>query len=131
MNRVTHFEVQADDIERAKKFYQETFGWKIENWMSAAKGDPMDYWGLVSGEPDKGPGINGGLYQRPPDNKLYTFDCTIQVDDIDKAIEAVKKNGGIITREKMELKNIGWFASCKDTEGNRFALMQSTNKKGV
>lgn len=126
-NRVSHFEIQADDLERAKAFYEKAFGWKIEKWMSKEKGG-MDYWGLVSGTKEE-PGINGGLYQRPADNPLHTFDCTIQVDDIDKAVQAVKDNGGTIRQEKMEMPGLGWFARATDPEGNIFALMQMTEYK--
>lgn len=124
MNRVIHFEIQADDIERAKKFYADVLGWKIEQMMTKEKGG-MDYWGITTG--DSVPGINGGLYQRAEGNdKFYLFDCTVEVADIDKAIEAVKAAGGSITREKGEIPGVGWFASAKDTEGNRFGLMQPT-----
>ncbi len=123
-NRVIHFEVQADDIERAKKFYEDAFGWKVTMMMSADKGG-MDYWGLTTG-PKESPGINGGMYKRGKD-KLYTYDCTIMVDDIDKAIEDVKKNGGKITKEKDQIPGVGWFAGALDTEGNRLGLMQATD----
>jgi uncharacterized protein len=123
-NRVIHFEIQADDIQRAKSFYENVFNWEIKQWMKAEESG-MDYWGLVTG-PDGTPGINGGLYQRPPENRLATFDCTVQVDDIDKAIEDVKKNGGIIRGEKMEIPAVGWFVGGTDTEGNRFGIMQPT-----
>jgi hypothetical protein len=126
MNRLIHFEIQADDVERAKKFYEAVLGWKIERAMSTEKGDQMDYWLLNTGE---GPGISGGMYKRPLDEKIYTYDGTVLIEDIDKAVEAVKANGGTITREKSELKGVGWFASAKDTEGNRFALMQATDWK--
>lgn len=124
---VVHFEIQADDIDRAKKFYQQVFGWKIEQMMTKEKGG-MDYWGLTT-RPDGQPGINGGMYERPKDDKLTTFDCTVQVDDIDAAVAAVKKNGGIIRREKGEIPGVGWFAAATDTEGNRFGLMQPTQWK--
>lgn len=123
-SRVIHFEIQADDVQRAKAFYEKAFGWEISQWMKAEEGG-MDYWGLVTG-PEGTPGINGGLYQRPADNPLHTYDCTIQVDDIDKAIEDVKNNGGLIRGEKMEIPGVGWFAGGTDTEGNRFGLMQPT-----
>lgn len=126
MGRVIHFEIQADDIERAKKFYENVLGWKIEKWMSKDQGGMMDYWGIHTGE-EGTPGINGGLYQRPAEDKLYLYDCTVQVDDLDKAIEAVKANGGTITREKSEIPGVGLFAGAKDTEGNRFGLMQATD----
>ena len=126
MNRVTHFEIQADNMERAKNFYQTVFGWKVEQWMTKEK-DGMDYWGFITGE--SAPGINGGLYERPKEeNKFYLFDCTIDVEDLDKAIESVKANGGMIVKEKSEIAGVGWFATAKDTEGNRFGLMQATGK---
>jgi predicted enzyme related to lactoylglutathione lyase len=124
-NRVVHFEIQADDVNRAKNFYKKAFGWEINQMMKAEEGG-MDYWGLKTGE-DGTPGINGGLYQRPADNKLFTYDCTLQVPDIDKAIEAVKKNGGTIRGEKMEIPGVGWFIGGTDTEGNRFGIMQPTD----
>jgi uncharacterized protein len=125
MNRVIHFEIQADDVERAKKFYEKALGWKIEKYMSEKDTGMMDYWMVMTG-PDGTPGINGGMYKRPADDKLYTYDCTVLVEDIDKATEAVKANGGMITREKSELAGVGWFVGAKDTEGNRVALMQAT-----
>ena len=124
MNRVVHFEIQADNVERAKKFYENVLGWKIEKYMSEQDSGMMDYWLVMTG-PDGTPGINGGIYNRPSDDKLYTFDCTVEVKDIDKAIAAVKSNGGEIMRNKSELPGVGWFAGVKDTEGNRFALMQA------
>lgn len=124
---VIHFEIQADDLGRAKKFYEQAFGWKVEQMMKKEDGG-MDYWGLTTRDAGT-PGINGGLYQRPAENKLNTFDCTIQVADIDKAIEAVKKSGGKITREKSEMTGVGFFAQGTDTEGNVFGIMQPTEWK--
>jgi predicted enzyme related to lactoylglutathione lyase len=129
MNRVIHFEVQADDVKRAKEFYQKTFGWKIDQMMKKEDGG-MDYWGLNTGE-EGTPGINGGLYERPKDEKIYHYDCTISVDDIDKAISDIKKNGGKIRtektgKEKNEIPGVGWFAAAIDTEGNMFGIMQPT-----
>ncbi len=124
---VVHFEIQADDLPRAKAFYEKAFGWKIDQMMKKEEGG-MDYWGLTT-RPEGTPGINGGLYERPADQKLTTFDCTIQVDDIDAAVEAVKSNGGKILKEKAEIPGVGWFARCNDTEGNLFGIMQPTEWK--
>ncbi|MDD5396943.1 MAG: VOC family protein [Candidatus Moranbacteria bacterium] len=125
MNTVVHFEIQADDVERAKKFYENVLGWKISQMMKKEEGG-MDYWGIETRE--SGPGINGGLYQRPVEtaDKFYLYDCTIAVDDLDASMEAVKANGGTIIKEKDEIPGVGLFAGAKDTEGNRFGLMQPT-----
>jgi uncharacterized protein len=128
MNRVIHFDLQADDVDRVKKFYENVLGWKFEIAMSKDQGVGMDYWLIATGE---GTGINGGLARRPAEekNQLYTYQCTIEVADIDKAIEAIKKNGGTVLMEKSEIPKVGWFANAKDTEGNRFSLMQPTEWK--
>lgn len=125
--RVIHFEIQADNIERAKSFYEKVFGWKIEQMTSPNNGG-IAYWGLTTG-PDGSSGINGGMYVRPPDHKITTFDCTIQVDDLDVAIDAVKKHGGKIRKNKQEIAGVGWFAGVADTEGNIFGMMQPTGWK--
>lgn len=83
----------------------------------------MDYWGIDTGE---GPGINGGMYQRTPENIIHTYDCTVMVQDIDKAMADIKANGGKITKEKSEIPHVGFFASALDTEGNKFGIMQPT-----
>ena len=130
--RVIHFEVQADDLARAKKFYETVFGWKTDLMMKAdpMKPDSMDYWGLTTG-PEGTPGINCGLFERPKekDKQHHLYYCTILVDDIDASIRDVKKNGGKIVREKDMIPKVGWFASAVDTEGNMFALMQATDWK--
>ncbi|MEI8361172.1 MAG: VOC family protein [bacterium] len=124
MNRVIHFELQADNIERAKTFYQTVLGWKFEQMMTKAK-DGLDYWGITTA--DDGPGINGGLYSRTDgEDKYYLFDCTIQVTNIDKSIANIKANGGQITKEKSKIPHVGFFANAKDPEGNRFGIMQAT-----
>jgi predicted enzyme related to lactoylglutathione lyase len=132
MNRVIHFEIQADDVARARKFYENVFGWKITQMMKKEDApDAMDYWGVTTG--DSIPGINGGLYRRPTTEgeKFYLYDCTVDVPDIDKAVQAVKANGGIIVKDKTEIPSVGLFAQAKDTEGNRFGLMQATGWKGA
>lgn len=125
-NRPIHFEIQADDAERAKKFYESSFGWKIEKTKMPGVG--MDYWIIETGT---GPGINGGLYKRSDGlRKLTAFDCTIQVNDIDKVIAAIKSNGGTIEpwegKEKWEMQGLGWFSRGVDPEGNMFGLLQPT-----
>ena len=99
-NRVIHFEIQADDIHRAKNFYEKVLGWKITQYMKKEEGF-MDYWGVETGDATT-PGINGGLYNRPEEGEKNTlFDCTVEVPDIDTAIKAIKENGGTITKEKV------------------------------
>lgn len=126
-NRVIHFEIQADDVSRASAFYEKALGWKIKQVMKKEDGG-MNYWTAETGT---GPGINGGIYQRPEktEEQYRTYDCTVLVQDIDQAMADVKEAGGKITKEKDEIKGVGWFAGALDTEGNRFGLMQATDWK--
>ena len=123
MNRIVHFDFQADDPKRAQKFYEKVFGWKFQKAMSEEESGMMDYWLAMTGEGD---GIDGGMSRRPKENedKFYRFSCMVEIENIDNALKSVKENGGTIEMEKSELKGVGWFASVKDTEGNQFGLWQ-------
>lgn len=116
MPRVTHFELNADDPERAVKFYSNVFGWKIEKWAG-----PMDYWLITTG-PDSEPGINGAIMKRP-DPKSTTVN-TVGVTSVDEYIATIVKNGGRVIMPKTPVPGVGYFAYCLDTEGNPFGIME-------
>ncbi|MFW9786504.1 MAG: VOC family protein [Candidatus Thorarchaeota archaeon] len=117
MPRVVHFEIVADDAERTIKFYENTFGWKIEKWDG-----PMDYWLIMTGDPET-PGIDGGLGLRQSDED--TTVNTIDVESIDETVKKIEKNGGEIVRPKGAVPGVGWLIYFKDTEGNLWGAMQS------
>ena len=116
MPRVVHFEVNADDGERAVQFYTNVFGWTVQKWNG-----PVEYWLLMTGEGE--PGIDGAVTTRqdPPEATVNTVD----VDSVDAYIAKVVEHGGTILIPKMAVPGVGWMAYCKDTEGNTFGLMQS------
>jgi predicted enzyme related to lactoylglutathione lyase len=119
MPRPVHFDITADDPERAVAFYEKVFGWKLNHWEG---GGPMDYW-LIETGPDSEPGINGGLSRREEGHSPATTN-TISVDSLDDAMAAVKQAGGEILQDRMAIPGVGWFAAFADTEGNHFGLMQ-------
>lgn len=122
MARVVHFEIHTDDPERAIKFYNSVFDWEIKKWDG-----PIDYWLVMTGSTDE-PGIDGGISKRqiPSSGEgINSYVCTVDIDDIDKYIEKVEKNGGAIAVPKTEIPNVGIIVYCKDTEGNLFGMMQS------
>jgi len=124
--RVVHFEIQADDVDRAKKFYGDVFGWTFKDW------DMGDFkYTVVMTAPDgsKEVGINGGLYKRPSPAKfekggVAAYICTIDVDDCDAIVAKVKSAGGKVIMEPSDMKDVGRLAQCLDTEGNLFGLIQ-------
>ena len=132
MNRIIHFEIHADDIERARTFYKAVFGWEIEKWPN------MEYWMVMTGpQESKEPGINGGMVLRskapdcPPlaDNQaINAFACTVQVENIDEIVKKVLDAGGKIAMPKFDIGGMAYQAYCKDTEGNTFGLHELIKK---
>ncbi len=119
---VVHFEIPADDLERAHTFYRDTFGWDIQHMPE------MQYSMLTTTETgDRGPvnpgAINGGMFKRDDEMKAPTV--VIGVDDIDKALEKVSAAGGSTVRDKMQVGDMGWAGYFKDTEGNLIGLWQN------
>jgi predicted enzyme related to lactoylglutathione lyase len=110
--QLVHFEIPAQDTARAKGFYADLFGWKFESYEG-----PMEYHMTQAGG-DPG----GGLYPAQSSEKgpIVYFD----VDDMDAAVARVRELGGE-AEDKHPIPSIGWFARCKDTEGNTFSLFKS------
>jgi len=126
-NRPVHFEIQADDPERAKKFYEDVFGWNIQKWEN----DQMEYWLIMTAPKDSAePGINGGLLRRPAkapaaQQGTNAFVCTMQVDDYDACEKKILAAGGIVALPKMALMGMAWQGYYLDPEGNTFGIHQA------
>jgi predicted enzyme related to lactoylglutathione lyase len=115
MPRIIHFDITADDPMRAQKFYGETFGWKFDKWNG-----PMEYWMVKTGD-EKHPGIDGGLSKRVTGHESMN---TIDVPSIDEYAKKIQSKGGQVIVPKMPIQGVGYFATCKDTEGNTFGIME-------
>ena len=114
--KVVHFEINADDPLRAKKFYEDVFNWKIEKWEG-----PMEYWTIDAGDEDE-EGISGGLQKREqPEDQIFNYIKVSSVDDISKKIE---ESGGTLASPKITVQGVGDFYMFKDTEGNKLGIMQ-------
>ena len=123
MARVGHFEIHADDPQRAINFYQSVFGWQFNQWEG-----PQEYWLIKTGAPDS-PGIDGGLLKRmgPPPidgQAVNAYVCTIVSTALDEELNRAIATGGSIAVPKMAIPGVGWLAYFKDTEGNIFGIMQ-------
>ena len=111
MNTIVHFELPAADAARAQGFWTGVFGWKFQSWQG-----PIEYHMLDGGEP------GGAVY---PSEELAGTGPIVYfgTDDIDAAVVRVRDNGGE-AEDKQPIPTVGWFARCKDTEGNAFSLFQ-------
>lgn len=137
-NPVVHFEMGYFDGERAKKFYEAAFGWKMKP-LGPATGDYIlaqtadtDATGLV-----ESPGmINGGLYQKTESPHSHLPSVVVSVPDISEAIKAVEAAGGKILGSLYEdrepnkgpqlIPGVGLWITFMDTENNRLSLLQPT-----
>ena len=119
-NDLKHFAVHADDINRARSFYEKTFGWQFTAW-----GPPGFF--LIKTGTDEEPGVQGALQQRReivPGKRMFGFECTIGVSSIDETLAAVEANGGHVVMPKFHIPTVGTLIFFEDTEGNVVGAMQ-------
>jgi len=112
---IVHFEIPVDDMERARKFYGELFGWKIEKVPG-----PMEYW-LITPKDEKA--VPGGMMRR--EQPQHTTTNYFAVPSIDEYVGKVQKLGGQVVVPKMPVPGMGYFAYCLDTEKNAFAIWET------
>jgi predicted enzyme related to lactoylglutathione lyase len=120
MPNVAHFAINADDVPRAKRFYERVFGWRFSAW------GPPDFYQIETGtESDRG--VRGALQKRRElvdGRPMIGFECTISVDSIDATAKAVAANGGKTIMEKSTIVGVGTLMFFQDTEGNAFGAIQ-------
>jgi predicted enzyme related to lactoylglutathione lyase len=125
MDKVVHFEIPVDDLDRAKAFYGSVFGWQL-NTMP----DMEDYTiAMTTGidettqTPTEPGAINGALMHRRSDTPSPVL--TIQVDAVETALKQVESEGGTAVQPRTEIPGMGAFAYFKDTEGNVVGLWET------
>jgi uncharacterized protein len=127
MDKVIHFEIPADNPERAQKFYREIFGWEF----IAAPGE-MEYSLIrtVAVDKDNMPlesgAINGGLMKRMTKSDAPVI--VIDVPSIDERVKKILKAGGKVVLPKREVMKMGLYARVTDSEGNVIGLWETIKK---
>ncbi len=117
MPKIIHFEIPAENPERAIEFYSKVFGWKIEKWEGE-----YDYWLVEAGEEDE-PGINGAIM---PKESGSTISDVINVDSYDDFARKIVAEGGKMLTEKMTIPDMGYTGAFQDTEGNVMSIIETT-----
>ncbi len=115
--KLVHVEIGAEDADRAQGFWSGVFGWEVGPPMSPE----MDYRMFRTGE-DQG----GAIFAAEERGNLRVY---FDTDDIDATRAKVQELGGQ-AEDKMPVPGYGWFAECRDTEGNAFSLWQSDEAAG-
>jgi uncharacterized protein YndB with AHSA1/START domain/predicted enzyme related to lactoylglutathione lyase len=116
MSRVIHFEIPAEDPERAINFYERVFSWEIQKWEHG------DYWLVSTGSEDEN-GINGAIYPKETGSMVRD---TINVESYDEFAKKIEANGGKMLTGKMPIPGMGFNGLFKDTEGNVFGIIEVT-----
>jgi uncharacterized protein len=130
MDKVVHFEMPADDIERAQKFYKETFGWDIQ------KVGEMPYWLIKTVEVDEKMtpkelgAINGGMLKRDEQQDPGSSNpvIVIKVSNTEEHCKKVEAAGGSVVLAARQVGDMGIYARLKDTEGNVIGIWQDLKK---
>lgn len=119
MNKLTHFAVYTDNIERAATFYQTVFNWQMNSW-----GQPGFMQIKHTDDLEKPIGaLQDRIYSPLPD-KINGFECTIEVADIGQTAKAVEQAGGNIVMPVTEIPYVGKLFKFTDTEGNLLCAIQ-------
>ncbi len=118
-NNVCHFAIHADDVARAKVFYQQVFGWQFEGW------GPPDFYLIKTGR-ETDPGILGALQKRtqPVATGFNGYECSIAVEDVKRIEAEIVKHGGNVIMKPMEIPTVGVLIKFLDTEGNLACAIQ-------
>lgn len=108
------FAINADNVPRARDFYQKVFGWEFEPW-----GPPNFYLIKTADAPPAG---SGGLLQERreliPGGRMIGFECSFVVQNLDETIRAIETNGGKMITQKFLIPTVCTVAYFQDTEGN-------------
>lgn len=119
-NNLARFAINADDVQRARRFYENVFGWKFEPW------GPPNFYVIETGK-EKVTAVGGLLEERRelvPGGRMIGFECSFGVDNIDETIRAIEANGGRIVMAKFQIPGVGSGVYFEDTEGNVACAMQ-------
>lgn len=119
-NKLKHFAIYIDDMDRAKTFYSNLFGWDFNSY------GPEDFL-QIKDSSKKDAELIGALQSRkysPLNDKIIGFECSIEIEDIDATIAIIEENNGEIVMPKTEIPYVGWLVKFLDTEGNIVCAVQ-------
>jgi hypothetical protein len=119
-NNLSFFAINADDVPRARTFYEAVFGWSFEPW-----GPPGFY--LIETGKERVAAVQGALQERRElvrGQKVVGFECTITVENIDQTIRDIESHGGKMVSTKFHIPNVCTVAYFQDPEGNIAAVSE-------
>jgi hypothetical protein len=118
-NPVGWFEIPVNDMDRAVRFYETVFGFKLE----LHKMGPVDMaWFpmLQDKEGAAGTLAKGEGYKPSYEGTLVYF--TAHSGDLSNELSKVESAGGKVLATKFPIGEHGFVGLAEDTEGNRIAI---------
>jgi predicted enzyme related to lactoylglutathione lyase len=112
-----HFAINADDVQRAKRFYETVFDWRFDPW------GPPNFYQIKNA----GQGLFGALQGRRelvPGVRMAGYEASFGVENIKATIAAVEASGGKIVMPPYRIEGVGELIYFEDTEGNLVGAMQ-------
>ena len=130
MDKVVHFDIPADDAERAKKFYKSIFGWDISDVPG------MPYWIVRTVKVDdkmmpmEMGAINGGIFKREDKAALGSQGpiLVINVPNAKAYCQKIEKSGGKVIAQPAKVMEMGVYAKVMDTEGNVIGIWEDIKR---
>jgi uncharacterized protein len=127
--KIVHFEIPFDDGDRARKFYADAFGWNVQaipdlQYTMASTGPTS-----ADGVPQEAGFINGGMSSREFAS-LKGPTVTVEVEDIDAALENIEQLGGSKAVGRTAVADMGFSAYFTDPEGNLIGLWENAPQQG-
>jgi len=119
-NNIAHFAINADNMDRARRFYEKVFGWKFNAW------GPPGFFMIDTGTSST-TSLQGSLQKRRellPGKPMIGFECTIGVSDVDVAAAEIEASGGKVIMKRVTIAGVGHLIFFEDTEGNVAGAMQ-------
>lgn len=118
MATIVHFDLPAEDLERAASFYGKLFGWKFERMPG-----PIEYFGITTFDEQGRPSLGGGMGKKNDwDTGITNY---VGVASVEDTLKALAELGGRVVLPRTEVGEFGYLAVCLDPEGNKFGLWEN------
>lgn len=114
MYELCHFAIQCDDVERAARFYEDVFAWKLSGYAGVG----ADEFQRIATADGKHIGAVQSRKFNPTQERVLGFECSISVPDVEKVARDVERAGGTVLMPKTAIPGVGWIVKFLDTEGN-------------
>ncbi|MCB9578267.1 MAG: VOC family protein [Polyangiaceae bacterium] len=120
--RVVWRELMTKDVDKAKGYYGELFGWTFQD-MPMPEGT---YTIAKLGET-----MVGGMMQLPADDVPPNWMSYVSVEDVDAAAKTVKAEGGTMIVEPKDVPGMMRFAVLSDPSGAVIGMLRSNDGDGA